>query len=275
MAVEVDLPKLQGVLLEMLLEVDRVCRHHNIEYTLFMGTLLGAVRHRGFIPWDDDLDIAMTRPQFERFRKVCRTELDGSRFFFQDYTTDPEYPWGYARIRREGTEFVRAGQEHMRMKTGVFLDIFPLDRVPDARWARPFHKAYCFVLRKLLYAAVGRKSASGSARRICYSVLNLVPTRWTQQRVERLGADTRSSELVRIITFPVPDRLEYGYQREWMKDISEIEFEGHQVLSLVETDAYLTKSYGDFMQLPPLEQQIPTHPASMLELPTQGDDRDC
>ncbi len=126
-----SLERLQAVLLELLIELDRVCRSHGIEYTLSGGTLLGAVRHGGFIPWDDDADIVMLRCEYEKFREACKTDLDASRFYFQDDTTEPEYRRGFGRLRRLHSEFVRCGQEHLKMRTGIFLDIFPRDNIPD------------------------------------------------------------------------------------------------------------------------------------------------
>ena len=108
-----DLRTLQLLELEMLVEVDRICRKYGIEYSLDGGTLLGAVRHKGFIPWDDDADVIFTRHEYVRFCRACKKELDTERFFLQDYRTDPNYRWGYAKLRRKGTEFVRLGQEHM------------------------------------------------------------------------------------------------------------------------------------------------------------------
>ena len=126
-----ELHQLQSVLLEMLIELDRICKKHDIRYCIIAGTLLGAVRHKGFIPWDDDLDVAMTRSEYRRFREVCVSELNTSRFFFQDDTTDLHYRWGWGRLRRIDSEFVRVGQEHLKMRTGIFLDVFPMDGVPD------------------------------------------------------------------------------------------------------------------------------------------------
>lgn len=95
------LRQLQLVELEMIVEVDRICRKYKIKYSLDGGTLLGAVRHHGFIPWDDDADVIFTRHEYAKFYKACKKELDQERFFLQDYTTDPYYRWGYAKLRRK------------------------------------------------------------------------------------------------------------------------------------------------------------------------------
>ena len=89
-----ELRQLQKIELEMLVELDRICRKYQIAYSLDGGTLLGAVRHKGFIPWDDDADVIMLRKEYMKFRKACIKELDRTRFFLQDYQSDPQYRWG-------------------------------------------------------------------------------------------------------------------------------------------------------------------------------------
>lgn len=91
------LRKLQMTELEMLKEVDRICRKYDIKYSLDGGTLLGAIRHNGFIPWDDDADVVMLRPEYIRFYKACKKELDKDKFFLQDFRTDLDYRWGYSK----------------------------------------------------------------------------------------------------------------------------------------------------------------------------------
>lgn len=103
-----EIERMHELQLEMLQEVDRVCRKHDIKYTIFGGTLLGAVRHKGFIPWDDDADIAMLREEYEKFKSVMH-EINPEICYLQDNDTDPEYRWGYSKVRKTGTRYVRVG----------------------------------------------------------------------------------------------------------------------------------------------------------------------
>lgn len=263
---DLELRRLQLTLLEMLIEVDRICRKNAIPYTLFMGTLLGSVRHQGFIPWDDDLDVAMERCHYSAFAEACKRDLDQSRFFYQDHHTDPHYRWGYARLRRNDTEFIRLGQEHMKMRTGMFLDIFPIDATPDFAHLRTIHGWCCFALRKILYAEVGRKGGKSVAIRGWYQLLGLIPHKWALALLSLLSIERRSSRLVRILSFPLPPGHQSGYPREWFDSFEDVSFEGCRFQALKPRDEYLTFTYGSYMQLPPPEQRTPCHPAARVRL---------
>lgn len=265
-----ELRGLQLVLLELLVEIDRICNEHGIKYGIDGGTLLGAVRHKGFIPWDDDLDIVMTRSEYTKLREACKTGLDSSRYFFQDHTTDPHYRWGYGRIRRKGSEFVRVGQEHMKMKTGIFLDIFPRDNVPDFYPVRLLHAFYCFVMRKTLYSEAGKVTGGNALLRCVYRILCKIPRDFVFRRLDRLSErlNRNKTRLVRCMTFPTPKNKRFGYERRWFEEFEDIEFEGRVFPGSCDWNGYLTYVYGDYMKLPPPDERR-WHPASMFRLPEE------
>ena len=144
--------------LDMLVEFDRVCRENNIKYCIACGTLLGAVRHKGYIPWDDDADIVMLREDYEKFRKIS-DKLNNEICYFQDHNNDPDYLWQYAKLRRTGTSFVRAGQEHMKGKTGVFVDIFVLDDIPNNVLGMKIHNRIKRFWTKSIYSSQSKIKA--------------------------------------------------------------------------------------------------------------------
>ncbi len=262
-----DLKKLQGILLEMLLEVDRICKMHDISYSLIGGTLLGAVRHGGFIPWDDDLDLSMLRADYERFREACREDLNADKYFFQDDTTDPEYRWGYARIRRKNSEFVRLGQEHLKMQTGIFLDIFVGDNIPDFYPLRALHCFYCFCLRKVLYSETGAVSEKNALKRGIYRLLRHIPARFVFRRLKGLRRwNKKETKYLRNLTFPPPKGGKFGFLRAWYTENTVLAFEGHRLPAIRRYPEYLAFKYGNYMTLPPPEKRH-WHAASRFVFP--------
>lgn len=125
-----ELKAIHSLELEALTVIDQICRRHSIKYTLIDGSLLGAIRHNGFIPWDDDVDIAMLRDDLEKFKLICKTELP-SKYFYQDMSTDPEYLYLFDKIRINNTLFKESYLAEYNINHGVFIDIFPVDNVSD------------------------------------------------------------------------------------------------------------------------------------------------
>jgi lipopolysaccharide cholinephosphotransferase len=265
-----ELRKLQAVMLDMLVEVDGICRKHGIKYSIVAGTLLGAVRHKGFIPWDDDADIAMFRSEYEKFRDVCAFELDADKYFFQDNTTDRHYRWGYGRIRRRDSEFVRRGQEHLKMRTGIFLDIFPGDKIPNLWPLRALHSGYCWALRKILYAETGKITGKSGLTRTIYKALGRIPPSWVFGRLDGLQRfwNKRETKFNRTLTFPPRAGLSMGVPNRWLENLTELEFEGHAFYALRDWDEYLRWRFGDYMTPPPQEKRH-WHPASKVVLPEE------
>lgn len=260
------LRQIQMIQLEMLVEVDRICQKCGIKYNIIAGTLLGAVRHGGYIPWDDDADVALLRPEYEKFRQAVKTELDTSRFYFQDHRRTRGYRWGYGKLRRKGTLFLREHQEHMPYHQGVFIDIFPLDGVPDNYILRSIKNFECFCVRKILWSKVGQMADKNILKRQWYKLLAQIPERsiWSYYNRMVVFAGRKKTRMVRILTYPTPNS-EYGYYRNWYEDSTDTIFEGRNFQGIKDYDSYLRFKFGEYMILPPIEERK-THPVSKLKL---------
>lgn len=268
----VEFRRLQLVQLELLVEFDRVCRAHNIDYVISAGTMLGAIRHKGYIPWDDDADIMMLRSDYERFKTVMK-DLNPDICFFQDHTTDPEYRWGYGKLRRTGTEYVRLGQEHMKSQTGINIDVFPFDDIPLSLLGQIIQDFYCYCCRKILWSEVGKKNSHGLMK-YWYSALSKIPAykihKWLNVYIKKSRKDSPSK--VRILCFTSIGKLyykhtlkeRYGIPKEWFTKRTEYEFEGKKLMGTTDYDACLKFWYGDYMKLPPIEQREQHAPVSYI-----------
>ena len=251
---DMELHKLQRICLELVKEVDRVCRLNGIEYTLDGGTLLGAIREHGFIPWDDDADIAMTRSEYQKFYKACKKDLDKEHFFLQEFKTDPHYPWGYSKLRMKGTHLIQTGQEHLRFQDGIFIDIFIYDPVPNNFILRRIHYFECFCIRKCQYAVVGKKASGKLALRVVYKLLDRIPKRWINSWLNRLIIRTnkRGGVLSSHKTYPYfRKECKYGLPSICFKGYKDVLFENHTFRCMKKYDLYLTRLYGDYMTPPP------------------------
>ncbi|MGN6714464.1 LicD family protein [Anaerocolumna jejuensis] len=260
------LRQLQVIELEMMIEVERICKKCGIQYNIIAGTLLGAVRHKGFIPWDDDADIAMLRPEYEKFRKACETELDQSRFYFQDHRNTKGYRWGYGKLRRKDTLFLREFQEHMPYEQGVFIDIFPMDAIPNSKILRTFKNFECFCVRKILWSKVGKIADRNALKRKWYALLDKIPEDMVYRYYNKMiYKSTRlKSQWVRKLMFPTPNK-ECGYLRKWYAHSIDMEFENIIFKGMRDYKEYLSFKFGNYMSLPP-ENERKVHPVSDIKL---------
>lgn len=261
-----ELRSIQLIELEMLCEVDRICKKCNIHYSIIAGTLLGAVRNGGFIPWDDDADVAMLREEYEKFRIACETELDTTRFYFQDHRNTQGYRWGYGKLRRKDTLFLRQNQEHMPYEQGIFIDIFPLDQVPENKFLRKWNCFHCFCIRKTMWAPVGKIVEKHWIKRSWYKLLEKIPESILYEHYEVFikRCNKRESKWVRILTFPTPTE-DYGYLKRWYEESTDITFEGIIFQGISDWDGYLSFKFKNYKELPPKKDRK-THPITQLKL---------
>lgn len=258
--------KMQLVELEILREVDRICRKHGMIYLIDGGTALGAVRHGGFIPWDDDIDVQMLRTDYDRFCEICKTELDSGKYFLQTYLTDSGYRWGYARILKNGTVFHRNEHEMVQSRNGIFIDIFPRDNMPETVIPKTIFNVKCFLARKISYSIVGKLYDKNMFKRCLYRMVSAVPMSRAIGMYEKLAHEyeNRETGLVRTPGWHWKQERK-GYQKSWMTDYQEIQFEDMMVYAPKDVDGFLRYMYGDdYMILPPEDRRKPQHPATNI-----------
>lgn len=257
-----ELRKMQTIQFEMLCDFDRVCRENDIKYNIDSGTALGAARHRKFIPWDDDIDVRMIRSEYEKFCLVA-DQLDET-IFFQNYKTDKNYPWFYAKLRRKGTHAIRVGQEHLKMMNGVFVDIFVSDGVPSNRLFKCFRTIVGFCCRKILYSRLAKGSASNCIKRFLWGILSLVPRCIAYRGLEFLSRIFNETNCNRFGCLGWHSRFENnGYQKKWLTELQEIEFEGKNFFAPKDLHGFLSYGYGEnYIIPPPVELQNGTSPLS-------------
>lgn len=248
-----QLKKLREIQMDMLLEVKRICQKHDIKYSIIGGTLLGAVRHKGYIPWDDDADVGMLRADYERFRKVCEFELDAEKYYFQDDRNTKGYRWGYGKIRRKNTLFLRENQRHLDFGQEIFIDIFPLDYTPDNMFLRRVHMLHCFCIRKMLWSPVGMKVEKSFLKRMIYNMCSKAPKEKIYAHYYKYIQRQKKSNTVRLNLFPT--KKPYGFPICYFEELMEFEFEGNKFPGSKYYDEYLKIKYDDYMKIPPKEVQ--------------------
>lgn len=253
-----EIDEMHGIQLDLLKEVDRICKKNQIQYCIIAGTLLGAVRHKGFIPWDKDADVALLRPEYEKFVEACQRDINSDLFYFQDHKVTPGYRWGYGKLRKCNTIWLREGQENMPYGSGVGIDVFPLDHAPNSLFWRKIHDQVCTVVRKFGWCRVGKSVEEKPSLRFLYALMDLVPESmalgfldWWIRRSNR-----KESDIVRILTFPTPNNGFFGYYKRWYENLENISFEDYDFPGIADTQGYLSFKFGNYMEFPPEKERV-------------------
>lgn len=251
------LQRLQDTLIEILDEIVRICDKYGLKYYLYGGTLLGAVRNKGIIPWDDDMDIVMFRDDYEKFKEICKTELK-PEYFFQDSFTDPNYPNLAAKIRKNNTYVREVKWDNVKMHKGIFVDILPLDYFPeDVKKGDRILKKASFLHQ--LCAFQNSHSKHGYVR-FAYKILKHLPVQlYYKMRNHLLLKCNRTSGKKYVCSFGshyMPMRMRVLHA-DWFGEGVKMELNGKEYLAPSKWESYLLHLYGEnYMTLPPVEQRV-------------------
>lgn len=260
---EITLETMQCIEFSILKTIKAICDENGLEYYLIGGTLLGAIRHSGFIPWDDDIDIALPREDYDELESRCRLYLP-EHYGWIDYKDDYRLPYHYGKVYDKRTILIEQSREGYQVPLGVYVDVFPLDGVPRSILQRQVHYSWVQLLRAMLII----NYVDNDRRRIAF-----------KRMVISLGHRVLSESLIRDVHELLEKAVrKYGYDsseeicnyfgsygrneifpKGWVGSGASTEFEGVHLKIFAEYDKYLRRIYGDCFILPPLEQRKSNH----------------
>ncbi len=255
------LRKVQLIELKMLLKIDKICKRHNVKYRICGGTLLGAVRHKGFIPWDDDVDIDMMRNDYNKFLKIADKELS-KEYFIQNYETDSVcLNASFTKIRKNGTLLESEGQRHLDRHKGICIDIFPIDIVPESLIMRKIHKNILIFLQKLVaiklkFNYYNKNFFKKNITIILSLLLRGTSIRFIGKTMEKLRTMFNNSESQLIAnTYNGTVYEKWTFNKEVYGEPVLLEFEKYKFPAPERWEEVLTQFYGDYMTLPPEDER--------------------
>ena len=248
----------QYKILEIAKYIDSLCRRHGIEYFLAGGTALGAARHGGFIPWDDDIDVFMTPQNYAKFKAVFEAD-NHNQYVLQEWRTTPDY-LEYAKVRMNGTTFIEeAFADRTDMHHGIFIDIAMLHKVPTNRWAQRW--IYCESKFLTLYALSQRNwKPKNKKQALMMGCLKLLPCKWMAKVFyKNIYSYDDLTDGYQYVDWFIPGGFARGlFERAWFDESCDIPFEDTCLLGSKYNHEYLTAHYGDYMT-PPAEQDRAVH----------------
>ena len=266
---------LQQKQLDILKAFIRVCDKHNLTYFLVYGTALGAIRHKGFIPWDDDIDVGMPRADYEKYIQL-QSEYEGTPYFIQTFKSDPCYIYNYAKLRDSSTTFLENAFKNHRINQGVFIDVFPVDGMSKEEGDREkIGKKNKFIWRQVYFSYLPALRRKVHKRTWFKDILlNIVAglfyvfdiAHYRNKRVERF---------VRQVSFEEAKMAGIMFGFTWrincmpadiFRETIKVPFEDIEVKVVKDYDRYLTLLYKDYMKFPPKEQQVGHHYNSGVSL---------
>ena len=266
------LEEVHNILLAYLLEIDRICKKHNINYFLAGGTLLGAIRHKGFIPWDDDADVMMLREDYDKFIKIVQSELP-SNLFLQLPSTEKINHQVFAKIRINNTLFsTKFTGQFLDMHNGIFIDILAQDKTGKSKLSQKMHIYATLLTRSMVFNKWGKTDIKTCGRfpimcKLLNMAKNILPMNFLEFIQNKVILLHKNNKKSKYLYDGMGRNLRRGaFPQEWLKDVIYVDFEGRKFPVPKEYDKYLTYLYGDYMQMIPVSQRKLSHSIVLMDL---------
>lgn len=248
---------LQEKQLTILKELKRVCELNNLTYYIVFGTLLGAVRHKGFIPWDDDIDVCMHYNDYKRLEEICQKDLS-SDFFLQTADNDPQSHLTFKRLRLNATTLIHEDFANCDINHGIPLDIYPLYNLSDDAGERK-KQIKAAMMYLLLSSGAPPKHHGKFTRFVTGIILKFYSGKRRQKKINkclRLMTKYNNVQTEEVgMLFGNPAMCKRAYPAKFFEDKVDLLFEDDTFSAPKDYDGFLSLEYGDYMQLPPIEEQ--------------------
>lgn len=254
---EISLEEAKQIQINILKNIDSFCRTNGLHYSMAGGSMIGTVRHKGFIPWDDDIDLMMLRPDYERFLK----EYKDNYYRLMGCDRDKFWPWTYSSVVDPDTEIIyETGRKSIR---GIWVTICPVDNVPTEqkdidKIMRCIHYNDMFIRLKRSYWTGNTKFIYNLAKFVARLILSPFPVSYFAKKEDKVFKTTQNtgklgSPCVWSLQSP------FSYQKNLFDGFVDMEFENMKCMAISGYDKYLRAEFGDYMQLPPEEERVPKH----------------
>lgn len=257
---------IQLIQLEMLKIFDQFCKENDLHYSLYAGTLLGAVRHKAFIPWDDDLDVCMSRQEYNRFIELWNKN-PCLGYILQNKENTPAFSQSFSKLRKDHTTFLQYTGEAGLYHTGIFVDIFPIDRIPSGKLTRWIFKWNCMKYQLLTREYVPSKSAF-PIRFACSVILKCIPRKRrpdARQKLLKKITQYNDNQALETVAIEVASTINIPLEAGMLSNYTYLPFEDGEFMCFAGWNEFLRRKYGDYMQLPPEEERVWKHHPILID----------
>lgn len=267
---DIDVKEIQKKLLEILLYFQKFCEEQGLKFTLAGGTCLGAVRHKGFIPWDDDLDVFMLREDYEKLPELWEKYADTEKYSCVRSNEKVNIHHSATEIKDNGTTFINRHSVDMDINHGLMIDVIPLDGVADTKVGRIYQ-----AMQSMIYCCYNFQRLPNHKSKLTYYAtmiaLDLVKSPSLRYKIWKTAEREHTKYSVKEHKYVASfgeglTILRQHFPKEWFLNPGTAEFEGHEMPVPADVTQYLSISYGDYMALPPVEERVFRHDLAFVDL---------
>lgn len=255
------LRKVQLKELEILLEIKRICENNNINYYLCFGTLLGAVRHKGFIPWDDDIDIYMKREDYNRFLQIAPTQIS-DKYFVESSKSNRDYIYSFCKVKANNTIFKEACTSKLNIHQGIWVDIFPLDNLENINYTLCDKRIYQMsIWQTAIDYNAGIIKLKKPISKLFFKLISIIFKHKLLNKKEKImqSRNKYSANFLIDYNYETQKYKKVIFPKNYYENTIQLEFEGHSFTAPENYDSILRQVYGDYMEFPPIEERINKH----------------